>query len=223
MFENIEPISFFAMLVSLMAMVIQLVFGVLAQRRAAAETARQIAETKKQEKILAVHTEETYKDDVRNWGRAVVDNLSMAQQVATIDPSHMISNDYLVLRAQTVGALRGLLNRGKWLFPNLAIPSPEDSSFLTSPEREYSAMETILWGYHTLDSLDASLPEKRKTASTRIRKLRNEFVREMRRAVDPRVRGDDIARFVAEHEEEITKGNVAALDIVTPGIVSPSL
>lgn len=203
MFENIEPISFFSMLVSLLAMVIQLIFGMMSQRRTAAETARQIAETKKQEKILAFHTEETFKDDVRNWGRAVVDNLSMAQQLCTIDPAEMISNDLIVLRAQTVGALRGLLNRGKWLFPNLAIPSPEDNSFLHEAERELSALETVLYGYHTLDGLDATDADKRKKAATKIRKLRNEFVREMRRAVDPRVRGEDIEAFVAMAEAEL--------------------
>jgi len=151
MFDSIEPISFFSMLVSLLAMVIQLIFGVMSQKRTAAETARQIAETKKQEKILAFHTEETFKDDVRNWGRCVVDQMAMAQQLCTIDPSNMISNDYLVLRAQTVGALRGLLNRGKWLFPNLAIPSPEDNSFLQGEERELSALADRLSPFGLID------------------------------------------------------------------------
>jgi|GEM_PF-3410262 len=216
MFENIEPISFFSMLVSLLAMVIQLVFGVLSMRRTAAETARQIAETKKQEKILAFHTEETFKDDVRNWGRGVVDNMAMAQQLCTIDPTHMISNDYLVLRAQTVGMLRGLLNRGKWLFPNLAIPSPEDNSFLNGPERELSALETVLYSYHTLDGLDAKDADKRKKAATKIRKLRNEFVREMRRAVDPRVRGEDIEAFVAQAEAEFAAAQLKKKDKIEP-------
>lgn len=216
MFDSIEPISFFSMLVSLLAMVIQLIFGVLSQKRTAAETARQIAETKKQEKILAFHTEETFKDDVRNWGRSVVDNLSMAQQLCTIDPSAMISNDYIVLRAQTVGALRGLLNRGKWLFPNLAIPSPEDNSFLSGPERELSALETVLYGYHTLDQLDGSDAEKRKKSATKVRKLRNEFVREMRRAVDPRVRGEDIEAFVAMAEAELMAESAKKKDKIEP-------
>lgn len=201
--QNIDAISIFSMLVSLTAMVIQLVFGVMAQKRAAAETNRQIAETKKQEKLLAVQTEESFKNDVRNWGRAVVDHLSMGQQLCMIDPSLMITNDYLVKRAETVAALRGLLNRGKWLFPNLAIPSYEDQVLHSNTERELSALETLLYSYHTLDQLKAEDTDKRKAASTKIRKLRNEFVREMRRAVDPHVRGADIETLVKTTEEEL--------------------
>ena len=206
------------MLVSLTAMMIQLVFGVLSHKRAAAETNRQIAETKKQEKLLAVQTEESFKNDVRNWGRAVVDQLAMAQQLSMIDPAHMITNDYLVKRAETVAALRGLLNRGKWLFPNLAIPSYEDQVLNGSAERELSALETLLYSYHTLDKLKAEDPERRKAGAKKIGRLRNEFVREMRRAVDPHVRGADIETLVKTTEQELamqTKKGAAESEVKT--------
>lgn len=198
MFSNLDVISLFAMLVSLTAMLIQLIFGVLGLRRAKAETDRQIAETRKQEQLLIMQTEETYKSDVRNWGRQVVDAMARAQQLCVIDPKSLSNNDYEVERGDTVAILRGLLNRAKWLFPNLAIPSREDAGFVYNPERRHSALETILFSYHTLDQLDPKSEEKRKLATDRIRKFRNEFVREMRSAVDPQVRGADIEKIVAE-------------------------
>ena len=199
-----DKIPLFAMLVSLMAMIIQLIFGVLNLKRAQAETNRQIAETNKQERLLIVETEETYKNDVRNWGRRVVDGMARAQQLAAVDPAKLANNDYEIERANTVAELRGLLNRAKWLFPNLAIPTREDQEFIYQPERHHSALETILYTYHTLDQLDCDDAVKRKTATERIRKFRNEFVLEMRSAVDPHVRGEDIEKLVAE---KILKAN----------------
>ena len=201
--DNIDALAVFSMAVSLTAMVIQLVFGVLSLRRSTAETQRQIAETKKQERLLAFQTEEQYKNDVRNWGRQVVDSLSMAQQLCAVDPKGFISNDYLVTRAQTVAKLRGLLNRAKWLFPSLATPSYEDQYLIEPGIKELSALEAILYGYHTLDSLSATDPDKRKAAAKRVGHLRNEFVREMRRAVDPQVRGEDIQNLIVQAEAEI--------------------
>jgi len=204
MFSNLDVISLFAMLVSLTAMLIQLIFGVMGLRRAKAETDRQIAETRKQEQLLIMQTEETYKSDVRNWGRQVVDAMARAQQICVIDPKSLSNHDYEVERGNTVATLRGLLNRAKWLFPNLAIPSREDESFVYNPERHHSALETILFSYHTLDQLNPELVEKRKIATDRIRKFRNEFVREMRCAVDPQVRGTDIEKLVAELQTKPT-------------------
>lgn len=204
MFSNLDVISLFAMLVSLTAMLIQLVFGVLGLRRAKAETDRQIAETKKQERLLIMQTEETYKSDVRNWGRQVVDAMARAQQLCVIDPKSLSNNDYEVERGNTVATLRGLLNRAKWLFPNLAIPSREDDGFIYNPERNHSALEAVLFSYHSLDQLDPKSEEERNTATDRIRKFRKEFVREMRAAVDPQVRGADIEELVAElHVEQL--------------------
>ena len=122
-------ISMFAMMVSILAMLIQLVFGVLNQRRAVRETDRQIAETKKQEKLHIISAEETYKAEVRAWGQSVVRAMSRAQQFSKIDPSTFVTSDYDLHRAETVATLRGLLDKAKWLFPNLAVPSREDEGW----------------------------------------------------------------------------------------------
>lgn len=190
--------SAFPMLVSLAAMAIQLTFGVLNVKRAKVETERQIAETKKQEMLLVIQTEETYKGDVRQWGLEVLDAMAQAQQLCTIDPDELTNHDFAVEKLSTVAGLRSLLNRAKWLFPNLAIPARDDPDFTFEPKRHHSALETILYAYHTLDRLDPEDPEQRKTAQTRIRRFRNEFVKEMRQAVDPQVRGKDIETLVAE-------------------------
>ncbi|MGJ8564272.1 MAG: hypothetical protein ACSHXY_12070 [Alphaproteobacteria bacterium] len=188
----------FPMAVSLVAMAIQLIFGVLGLRRAKAETDRQVAETKKQEMLLVLQTEESYKADVRQWGLEVLDSMSRAQQLCTIIPKTLSHSDFTIERANTVARLRGLLNRAKWLFPNLSVPTREDPEFNYSPERNHSALETILYTYHTLDQLDPYKPDRRTIAQDRIRKFRNEFVQEMRRAVNPQVRGQDIEALVAE-------------------------
>lgn len=188
----------FPMAVSLIAMGIQLIFGVLNLKRAKMETQRQIAETKKQEMLLVLQTEETYKGDVRQWGLEVLDAMARAQQLCTIDPKELSNHDFAIEKANTVSCLRSLLNRAKWLFPNLAIPAREDPEFSFEPKRHHSALETILYAYHTLDRLIAEDADKRKIAQGRIRKFRNEFVREMRRAVDPQVRGSDIETLVAD-------------------------
>jgi hypothetical protein len=197
-------ISLFAMMVSLMAMLIQLVFGVLNFKRAARETDRQIAETKKQEVMHAVSAEETYKAEVRAWGRSVVRAMSRAQQFAKIDPTKFVTSDYDLHRAETVSVLRGLLDKAKWLFPNLAIPSREDEDWREDHKRQLSALETILHAYHVLDTVKAGEKDSRDRSVINIRKLRKQFVREMRRAVDPHVRGEDIERIMAEvHDEHI--------------------
>ena len=204
MFDNLDVISLFAMLVSLTAMLIQLVFGVLNLRRAKAETDRQIAETRKQERLIVMQTEETYKSEVRNWGRQVVDAMAKAQQLCATNPADLSNHDYEIERGNTVSALRGLLNRAKWLFPNLAVPTRESEDFTYDVKRHHSALETILFTYHTLNNLDPEDADKRKVATDRIRKFRNEFVREMRRAVDPQVRGADIEKLVAEIDAVIS-------------------
>lgn len=192
----------FPMAVSLAAMAIQLVFGVMGQKRASAETERQIAETKKQEALLAMQTEESYKSEVRQWGLEVLDSMALAQQLCTINPRGLKNSDFEIERANAVACLRGQLNRAKWLFPDLAIPTREDASFRYSPERNHSALESILYAYHTLDKMDAAKLDQRETARARIRKFRTEFVEEMRRAVDPSVRGVDIQDLVAELHRE---------------------
>jgi hypothetical protein len=198
-----EQIPIYAMAVSLMALLSQLIFGWLGLKRAKAETERQMAETRKQEAILALHTEEGYKQDVRDWGLAVLDSMARAQQLCTIDPSNLDNSDFDIERANTVAALRSLLNRAKWLFPNLAVPSREDAGFSYTPERNHSALEAILHAYHTLDKLQAADPEQRKTSIGRIRRFRNEFIKEMRQAVDPKARGADIEALVAQvHQGE---------------------
>jgi len=203
----------FSMLVSLMAMLIQLVFGVMNIRRSQQETQRQIAETKKQERLLIFQTEETYKNDVRLWGRRVVDGMARAQQLATLDPQQLKNTDYELERANTVADLRGSLNRAKWLFPNLAIPSRIDEGFTYDTNNKLSALESILYVYHTLANLTPDEPENRKAASGRIRNLRNAFVQEMRSAVDPQVRGEDIEALVDAAEEDLTQDNTATDDV----------
>jgi len=196
---NLElNIPLFAMLVSLTAMFIQLVFGVMGMRRAKAETDRQIAETKKQEVLYALQIEESYKEDVREWGLSVLDAMARAQQLCTIDPKTLKNSDFSIEQANTVASMRGLLNRANWLFPNLAIPSRDDKAFSFVPERKHSALEALLYAYHTLDKVKEGDPDHRKTSQGRIRRFRKEFMAEMRRAVDPQVRGADIEKLVAE-------------------------
>lgn len=197
-------ISLFAMIVSLTAMLIQLVFGVMAQRRGRAETDRQIAETKKQEKLHALDAEEAYKRDVREWGRGVVRAMALSQQLCKIDPSSFVTSDYDLKRAETVAILRGFLDKAKWLFPNLAVPSREDHGWEANPKRRLSALETILHAYHVLDTVDSKDPEKRNRCVVNMRNLRHQFVSEMRRAVDPQVRGVDIETLMAEVEIEMS-------------------
>lgn len=196
-------ISLFAMMVSLIALVTQLVFGVLSTRRAMAETDRQIAETKKQEKLHAVDAEETYKGEVREWGRSVVREMAYAQQLCKINPDKFVTSDYDLERAKTVSRLRGLLDKAKWLFPNLAVPSREDEGWSADHKRRLSALESILHAYHVLDTVKPKDQEHRDRCVVNMRALRKQFVREMRRAVDPQVRGDDIERIMEEVEEEL--------------------
>jgi len=200
-------ISLFAMMVSIIALVTQLVFGVLSTKRAMAETARQIAETKKQEKLHAVGAEETYKTEVREWGRGVVREMAFAQQLCKINPEKFVTSDYDLERAKTVAALRGLLDKAKWLFPNLATPSRNDQNWGQSWNQDYkhrlSALETILHAYHVLDTVKPLDQENRERSVVNMRNLRKQFVREMRRAVDPQVRGQDIERIIEEVEEEL--------------------
>ena len=191
------------MLVSIIALVTQLVFGVLSTKRASEETARQIAETKKQEKLHAVDAEETYKQEVRDWGRGVVREMAYAQQLCKIDPAKFVTSDYDLDRAKTVAALRGLLDKAKWLFPNLAVPSREDEGWNADYKRRLSELETILHAYHVLDTVKAGDAEHRARCVTNMRNLRKQFVREMRRAVDPQVRGQDIERIIEEVEGEL--------------------
>ena len=100
----------FPMAVSLIAMGIQLIFGVLNLKRAKMETQRQIAETKKQEMLLVLQTEETYKGDVRQWGLEVLDAMARAQQLCTIDPKELSNHDFAIEKANTVSCLSiGLL------------------------------------------------------------------------------------------------------------------
>ncbi len=196
-------ISLFAMMVSLIALVTQLMFGMLSVRRAIAETDRQIAETKKQEKLHAVGAEETYKSEVRAWGRTVVREMAYAQQLCKINPDKFVTSDYDLERARTVARMRGLLDKAKWLFPNLAVPSREDAGWNADHKRRLSALEAILHAYHVLDTVKSDVPAHRDKCVVSMRSLRKQFVREMRRAVDPQVRGEDIERIIDEVEEEL--------------------
>ncbi len=189
----------FAMLVSILALITQIVFGVLSTRRAIKETERQISETKKQEKLHAINAEETYKAEVREWGREVVKNMSLAQELCKIDPAKFTTSDYDLERGFTVANLRGLLDKAKWLFPNLAVPSFQ----AWEGERRLSALETILQAYHVLDKCKSNNANHREKSAKQIRSLRKRFVHEIRRAVDPAVRGDEIERIIDEVEEEI--------------------
>ncbi|PHR57208.1 MAG: hypothetical protein COA43_12540 [Robiginitomaculum sp.] len=194
-------ISLFAMFVSLTAMLIQLVFGVLGMRRAQMETDRQIAETKKQEKLHILSAEENYKTDVRMWGRSVVREMALAQQLCKIDPSSFVTSDYDLKRAETVAKLRGYLDKAKWLFPNLATPSAPTDTWEHDPKKRLSALEAILHAYHVLDTVKPKDQKNRDRSVVNLRNLRKQFVREMRRAVDPHVRGEDIERLMAEVDE----------------------
>ncbi|PHS38627.1 MAG: hypothetical protein COA91_07625 [Robiginitomaculum sp.] len=198
-----QIISLFAMMVSITALVTQLVFGVLSTRRAIAETNRQIAETKKQEKLHAVGAEEVYKAEVRAWGRAVVREMAFAQQLCKTNPEKFTTSDYDLERAKTVASLRGLLDKAKWLFPNLATPSHHDQSWEVDDKRRLSALESILYAYHVLDTVKPLDKDSRTRSVVNMRNLRKQFVREMRRAVDPQVRGQDIERIIEEVEGEL--------------------
>ncbi len=196
-------LSLYAMAISIIALLTQMVFGVLSTRRAIKETDRQIAETKKQEKLHAVSAEETYKSEVRDWGRAVVRAMALAQQLCKIDPKKFITSDYDLVRAETVASLRGLLDKAKWLFPNLAVPSREDNGWQEDHKRRLSALESILHAYHVLDTVKGDDKANRDRCVVNMRNLRKQFVREMRRAVDPQVRGEDIERIMTEVEAEM--------------------
>jgi len=198
-----QIISLFAMMVSIIALVTQLVFGVLSTKRAMAETNRQIAETKKQEKLHVVNTEEVYKAEVRQWGRNVVREMAYAQQLCKINPEKFVTSDYDLERAKTVASLRGLLDKAKWLFPNLATPSHSDETWDEDYKRRLSALETILHAYHVLDTVKPLDDKNRQRSVVNMRNLRKQFVREMRGAVDPQVRGQDIERIIEEVEEDL--------------------
>ena len=193
----------FAMLVSILALITQIIFGILSTRRAIAETERQIAETKKQEKLHALAAEENYKSEVRQWGREVVKNMSLAQQLCKINPAKFTTSDYDLERGQTVAKLRGLLDKAKWLFPGLALPTFDEQDWGENANRRLSALETILHAYHILDKCRSDDEEHRKECVRQLRKLRKKFVLEMRRAVDPAVRGEEIERLIDEVEDEI--------------------
>jgi len=197
-----QIISLFAMMVSIIALVTQLVFGVLSTKRAMAETNRQIAETKKQEKLHVVGAEEVYKAEVRQWGRNVVREMAYAQQLCKINPEKFVTSDYDLERAKTVASLRGLLDKAKWLFPNLATPSHNDRSWEADHKHRLSALETILHAYHVLDTVKSLDTKNRERSVVNMRNLRKQFVREMRRAVDPQVRGQDIERIIEEVEDD---------------------
>ncbi len=196
-------LSIYAMAISIIALASQMIFGVMSTRRAIRETERQIAETKKQEKLHAVSAEETYKAEVRDWGRSVVRAMAMAQQLCKIDPTKFVTSDYDLQRAETVATLRGLLDKAKWLFPNLAVPSREEEGWQEDHKRRLSALESILHAYHVLDTVKADNKESRDRCVGNMRNLRKQFVREMRRAVDPQVRGEDIERLMIEVGEEM--------------------
>lgn len=197
-------LSLYAMVISIIALLTQMVFSVMSTRRAIKETDRQIAETKKQEKLHAVDAEETYKAEVRSWGRSVVRAMALAQQLCKIDPAKFTTSDYDLQRGETVATLRGLLDKAKWLFPNLAVPSHEDDSWKIEHDRtrRLSALEAILRAYHVLDTVRVDDTDHRERSVANMRNLRRQFVREMRRAVDPQVRGEDIERLMIEIEEE---------------------
>jgi len=78
-----------------------------------------------------------------------------------------------------------------------------------------SALETILHTYHVLDTVKPKEKESRERSVVNIRKLRKQFVREMRRALDPHVRGEDIERIMAEVTSEVVNGEEpsAPLDV----------
>ncbi len=203
-------LSLYAMAISIIALLTQMVFGIMSTRRALRETDRQIAETKKQEKLHAVDAEETYKGEVREWGRTVVRSMALAQQLCKIDPAKFVTSDYDLSKAETVASLRGLLDKAKWLFPNLAVPSREDEGWSMDHKRRLSALETILHAYHVLDTVKTEDQEHRDRCVVSMRSLRKQFVREMRRAVDPQVRGEDIERIMDEVEEEMIVEKEAA-------------
>ncbi len=212
-------LSLYAMAISIIALLTQMVFGIMSTRRALRETDRQIAETKKQEKLHAVDAEETYKGEVREWGRTVVRSMALAQQLCKIDPAKFVTSDYDLSKAETVASLRGLLDKAKWLFPNLAVPSREDEGWSMDHKRRLSALETILHAYHVLDTVKTEDKDHRDRCVVNMRSLRKQFVREMRRAVDPQVRGEDIERIMDEVEEEmiVEKENGKAPAPITPG------
>ncbi|MBL4870679.1 MAG: hypothetical protein JKX72_06970 [Robiginitomaculum sp.] len=216
-------LSVYAMAISLIALVTQVIFGVMSTRRAIKETDRQIAETKKQEKLHAINAEETYKQAVRDWGRSVVRAMALAQQLCKIDPRKFITSDYDLTRAETVATLRGLLDKAKWLFPNLAVPSREDESWNEDHSRRLSALESILHAYHVLDTVKTSDKKNRDRCVLNMRNLRKQFVREMRRAVDPQVRGEDIERLMLEVEAEMAQENLEQSEPVEPSEPAPSI
>lgn len=216
-------LSLYAMAISIIALVTQVVFGVLSTRRAIRETDRQIAETKKQEKLHAVSAEETYKSEVREWGRSVVRAMALSQQLCKIDPSKFITSDYDLQRAETVAALRGLLDKAKWLFPNLAVPSREEDGWEEDHKRRLSALEAILHAYHVLDTVKSDNQKSRDRCVVNMRNLRKQFVREMRRAVDPQVRGEDIERLMTEVEEEMVLEKEQSADPIEPSQPAPSI
>ena len=176
------------------------------------KTDRQIAETKKQEKLHAVNAEETYKGEVREWGRNVVREMAYAQQLCKINPDKFVTSDYDLDRAKTVARLRGLLDKAKWLFPNLAVPSREDEGWSADHKRRLSALEAILHAYHVLDTVKSDVEGHRQQCVANMRNLRKQFVREMRRAVDPQVRGNDIERIIEEVEEELIEAKETGKD-----------
>ncbi len=196
-------LSLYAMAISIVALGTQVIFGILSTRRAIKETDRQIAETKKQEKLHAIHAEETYKGEVRAWGQAVVEQMALAQQLCKMDPKKFTTADYDVKRGETVAGLRGLLDKAKWLFPNLALPSGEGIDWDERRKKRLSALEAILHAYHVLDTVKEDDSENRARSVVNMRSLRKQFVHEIRRAVDPQVRGEDIERIMNEVEGEI--------------------
>lgn len=206
-------ISLLAMMVSITAMIIQFMFGRSSQKRAERETKRQIEETTKQEKLHVLNAEENYKRDVRDWGRAVVRNMALAQQFCRRDKVNGNTPDFALARTQTVAALRGLLDKAKWLFPTLATPSTSDYSWDNVEGKNLSALETILHTYHVLDKVKLGDTAHCERSAENIRKLRRKFVREMRRAVDPQVRGVDIETLMAEIEMNEDKKTDAASDV----------
>jgi hypothetical protein len=136
-------ISLIALIVSGISFLVSLFFSVLSLRSQTLS-----------DKIALLNTREQYFEHMKSWADEVVITFQEAIHLASIDPKQpRVDKEFFYLRHEIKIKFASLIDKGRWIFPNLEVESKEISTDRFTGYRN-EILNSVTWGYKLVSGYD---------------------------------------------------------------------
>lgn len=161
--------------VSLLAAIVSAVFSLRALRAQAVAN-----------RVQATAVRNQYFGELREWAGEVCESLSGAIHLCELDPAKCQSPPFFDRRHEVLTRLSGLIDRGRFFFPNQKQAGVGDHKPEGFQGWRHEVLSSLVKVYRLVDRLDCRQKATEKGPRVELEAAKREFVSQVQAVLDPR-------------------------------------